>query len=71
VRNTELIHPFTKEPDPASCQDMFTAKITVSPDLVTKQGPVTTQLREETFGTVAKAEWKVVQLFIILILCYA
>lgn len=56
---------------PACPQDTQIAKIAVSPDLVKKQGIVTIQAGEETFGTVASAEWQIVQLFIVVILCYA
>lgn len=67
----ELTHLARKESDPASLQYTCVGKTAVSLGLGNKQRTDTTRSREEVVGTVVRAEWKIVQLFIILILCYA
>lgn len=67
----ELTHLARKESDPASLQDTCVEKTAVSLGFGNKQRTDTTWSREEAFGTVVRVERKIVQLFIILILCYA
>lgn len=65
----ELTHLARK--DLASLEDTCAGKTAVSLSLGNKQRADTIQSREGAFRTVVRAEWKIVQLFIILILCYA